>query len=327
MITVVTGASGHLGANLVRALLARGRKVRVLIHQNTRGVEGLNVECVRGDVLAPDSLIRCFEGADVVYHCAGKISLSGFDPPSSLETNTAGSRHVARACMKAGVTRLVHFSSVHALSEKPFDRPLTEENDLCRKEESFLPYSLSKAEGENAILNAVAEGLDAVILNPSAILGPHDYALSPMGETVRDLAEGRFPALIDGFYNYVDVRDVSEAALAAEARGRKGERYLVGGHRLSLRDLAEMIAEITGTRAPRWTCPMWLARGAAHLSTNWNRIRGRRPKFTPASLRVLQGNSHLDCSKAAAELGHAPRPMLETLADTLAWQRKAGVLK
>ncbi|MFH1017678.1 MAG: NAD-dependent epimerase/dehydratase family protein [Pseudomonadota bacterium] len=327
MLTAVTGASGHLGANLVRVLLARGRKVRVLIHRDTRGVRGLDVEQVRGDVLDPGSLWAVVEGAAVVYHCAGKVSVTGFERISSLEVNSTGPGNIAQVCLKAGVRRLIHISSVHALSDLPLDRPITEENGFCREDGRPLPYSLSKTAGERAILDSVRDGLDAVILNPSAIIGPHDYALSLVGETIRDLAVGRLPAVIPGVYDFVDVRDVVATALASEIQGRCGERYLIGGHRLTVRELAVLVEEITGTRAPRLTCPMWLARAVAPFPTLWSRITGRRPKFTGASLRVLRGNSRFDCSKAQKELGHAPRPMRQTLVDTIAWQRDAGMLR
>jgi dihydroflavonol-4-reductase len=234
---------------------------------------------------------------------------------------------VAYACLKTGVKRLIHFSSIHALSEEPQDRPMTEKNGLCRTEERPAQYGLSKAAGEREILNAAASGLDAVILNPTGIVGPHDYRLSHMGETIRDMATGRLPALVPGGYDFVDVRDVVNAALAAEKRGRSGERYLIGGHRLTVRELAVLVAEISGTREPRWTCPMWLARAVAPLPTLVSRITGARPKFTSASLKVLRGNSQVDCGKASAELGYAPRPFRKTLAETIDWQKEAGLLK
>jgi dihydroflavonol-4-reductase len=327
VITVVTGASGHFGANLTRALLAAGRKVRVVIHRDTRGVDGLPVERVWGDVCDPALLREALTGAETVYHCAGKISLTGVRRRELFEVNVLGPRNVARACIENKVRRLIHVSSCHALSEHPLDRSISEANGLCCESERPLPYGLSKARGEREILDAVAEGLDAVIVNPSALVGPHDYKLSSMGETVRDLARGHFPALVPGTYDYVDVRDVVAAAIAAEVRGRRGERYLIGGHRLTVRDLALLVGEVTGTPAPRRTCPMWAARVAAPFFEFGSLLMGRRPNFSRASLRVLRSNSTLDISKAVSELGHHPRPIRETLADTVAWQKEAGVLK
>lgn len=322
MTTVVTGASGFLGGNLVRALLAEGRKVRVLIHKNTRSLEGLDVERCTGDLRDPDSLKKAFRGTSVVYHAAAKIAVTRFGRKSIFETNALGTANVARACLDSGVSRLVAFSSCHALSEHPLDRPVTEQNGLCRSDERPLPYSSSKAAAECEILSAVEKGLDAVILNPTALVGPHDYEPSQIGEAVLDLARGRYPAMVEGAYDFVDVRDVAATALRAERIGRRGERYLVSGRRLTLNELAEEVAVASGTPPPSWTCPMWLARGAAPFSTVWGTLTGRRPKFTGASLQVLRGNSRFDGSKARAELDHRPRPIRATLEDTVAWYRE-----
>lgn len=326
MLTVVTGASGHIGCNLVRELLSRGRRVRVLVRKDLRGIEGLEVEQVVGDVLDPGSLAKAFAGAEVVFHCAANISVDGSQGQPLLEVNVKGPRNVARACLDGGVRRLIHFSSLHAISESPRDRAITEENDLCTDDEHALPYSLSKAAGELEILAAVGQGLDAVIVNPSGVIGPHDYKLSHMGETVRDLATGRLPALIPGGYDFVDVRDVVTATIAAEEMGRTGERYLLTGHYVTVRELAGLVHDVTGQPIPSWICPMWLARAAAPFSSMWGRMRCVRPKFTGSSLQVLRGNGNADHGKATRELAHSPRPTSETIRDTIAWQKKAGLV-
>jgi dihydroflavonol-4-reductase len=324
MLTVVTGASGHIGCNLVRALLEAGRTVRVLVRSDTRGIDGLDVEQCPGDVLDPESLHRAFAGAEVVYHCAANISVDGSVGDDQLRVNAEGPANVAAACLKAGVKKLIHFSSLHAISEFPRDAAITEENGLVKPSENPLPYSRTKALGEEAIQAAVGQGLHAVVLNPSGVIGGHDYKVSHMGETIRDLATGKFPALIPGGYDFVDVRDVVKAALAAEERGRSGERYLITGHYLSVVDLAGIVADVTGRKAPGWVCPMWLARFAAPFSVAWGKLSGKRPKFTGASLQVLRSNGQADHSKATRELGHSPTPAKESVAAVVAWQREAG---
>jgi len=150
---------------------------------------------------------------------------------------------------------------------------------------------------------------------------------SAMGQVLIDLHKGRLPALISGAgFNWVDVRDVVHAALLAECRGRKGERYLLAGHWLSLVDLARLWARVSGAEIPRWTVPMALARVAAPLAVGWARVRGRRPLFTPDSLRVLRHHRRVSTAQANAELGHNARPLEETLRDTYEWFRQTGML-
>ncbi len=324
MLVLVTGASGHIGCNLIRVLLEQGHEVRALVRSDVRGIEGLTVEQVPGDVLDPDSLDQACAGAEVVFHCAANISVDGSVGDDQLRVNAEGPRNVAEACLKAGVRKLIHFSSLHAISEYPRDQAITEENGLVKPAENPLPYSRTKALGEEAIQAAVARGLDAVVLNPSGVIGGHDYKVSHMGETIRDLATGKFPALIPGGYDFVDVRDVVKAALAAVEQGRSGERYLITGHYLSVVELAGIVAAVTGRKAPGWVCPMWLARFAAPFSVTWGRLTGKRAKFTSASLQVLRSNGQADHAKATEELGHSPYPAQESVAAVVAWQREAG---
>ncbi len=324
MLTLVTGAAGHVGANLVRELLARGRTVRVLVKSDTRGFDGLPVERVTGDITKPETLEPAFAGVSVCFHTAAFISVDGRDHKDLYRVNIEGTRNIVNACRKAGA-RLIHFSSIHALSEFPLDQPVDESRPLAI-EDGTLAYSRTKAVGEKVVLDAVAEGLDAVILNPTGIVGPHDYKLSHMGETVRDLAARKLPALIPGAYDFVDVRDVVAGALAAEARGKTGERYVVSGHYVTVRELAESVHRVTGARPPKLTCPMWLARMVAPPVTWFSLMAGVRPKFTSSSLAVLRSNGRTTCAKARADLGYEPRPLDETVSATVEWLRGAKFL-
>jgi len=321
VLTLVTGASGLVGSNLVRELLARGRKVRALVREDTRGLDGLDVEQVQGDLLDPPSLERAFLGIDVVYHSAALISLDSRDVDRLHETNVVGCGNAMDAALNSGVARLVHFSSIHAFSEFPVDAPIDETRPFLTRNEG-IPYSHTKVGGQNAVQNAIERGLDAVVVNPTGIIGPYDFKLSPMGEVIRDLATGRLPALIPGGYNFVDVRDVVTSAISAETAGRTGECYILGGHFVTVKELAAVVEEVSGRPAPRLTCPMWLARFAAPFVETWGHMVGSRPKFTSASLQVLRSNGKVDISKAARQLGHSPRPLRKTVADTLAWQRE-----
>ncbi len=325
MTTFVTGASGHIGGNLIRALLAEGRKVRVLVRDDTRAIDGLDVEQVRGDILKPATLASAIQGSDVVYHLAGHISVAG-DPGGLMQrTNTDGTRNVVTACLESGVRRLVHFSSIHALSGRPIDE-VVDENKPLAESGDIIAYDRTKALGEREILAGVDKGLDAVTVNPGGVIGPHDYKPSPMGEVVLDLCRGDMPALLNGGFSWVDVRDVVQGALAAEKKGRMGERYLLTGHWLPLTDLGNIVAQVSGVRRPRFISPMWLAMTGAPFVTAFSRLTGKRPRFTLESLKVLRNHRHVSHQKAKDELGFSPRPTIETISDTVEWFKQAGVL-
>ena len=318
MTVVVTGASGHVGANLVRALLAQGRKVRAVVRDEAAALEGLDVERVEADVTDIDTLRAAFVDAELVYHLAACISIVGPKGGEVHAVNVEGPRNVAQVCLEQGVRRLVHFSSVHAFEQGPCDVPLDETNPLVPP--TALAYDASKAEGVRVIEEAVAEGLDAVIVHPTGVLGPHDYRGSRMGIVLKKLYEGRLPGLVRGGFNWVDVRDVVAGAMAAEAHGRTGERYLLSGHYATMIELAALVAEHSARPAPGFISPMWLAKAGAPFSTLWARVMGAEPLFTNEALHaVITGNPDVRHDKASAELGYEPRPLSETIRDTLAW--------
>jgi dihydroflavonol-4-reductase len=323
-LVVVTGASGHVGACLVRALLAQGRRVRAVIHQSTAGVDGLPVEIVRADVRDAGGIAAALAGAGTVFHLAAKISIGG-DPVALVNAiNVEGPRNVVAACRAAGVGRLVHFSSIEAFAPVASGSTLDESSPPTKPGVKGRGiYGIAKAAGEAVVRDAIAAGLDAVILYPSAIIGPHDYQVSAMGRVLRALAAGRMPALVAGAsFDFVDVRDVAAAALAAEARGQRGEGYLVTGTYLSFVELARRWAEVTGRPAPRWAAPMWLARLAAPFAPLVAGLRGRRPLFTTDALAVLRTSHPVNRRKAELALGYRPRAIEETLRDT--WEFLRG---
>ncbi len=326
MRTAVTGASGHLGANIVRALLAEGREVRALVRNDRRALAGLDVEQVNGDIFNPDSLCRLTRGVETVFHLAGRISIVGPEGGLVERTNVVGVRNVIDSCLKNGVRRLVHVSSIHAFSAYPKDLTIDESRALALGPHS-MPYDRSKAQGQLAVLEAARKGLDAVIVNPAAVIGPFDYKPSRMGQVLLDISLRRLPALIDGGYDWVDARDVASGAIAAEKMGCQGECYLLSGHWVHIRDVSAMIRSLTGRKTPMWATPMWLALPASYASLAWGRLRGVVPKFTPAAVRTLQGHRLISHAKATEKLGFRPRPFEETVRDTLEWFGRAGMLE
>ena len=268
---------------------------------------------------------KALSGAEVVYHLAARISVTG-DPDGMVrKINVEGTRNVANACLRDGVRRLVHFSSIHAFRQRPLDQPLDETRAPAQTPRSPA-YDRSKAAGEQEVLAAVSAGLDAVIVNPSGVLGPHDYRPSRMGAVFLGLYRRRFPAMVEGGFNWVDVRDVVRSAIAAEKKGRRGERYLLAGRWVAIPDLARQFGEVSGARIPPWVSPMWMARIGAPFVSTVSRITRTTPLFTSESLEALRSNRDVRRDKAERELGHASRPIRETLADTFEWFRQANML-
>jgi nucleoside-diphosphate-sugar epimerase len=325
MTIVVTGASGHVGANMIRILLARGERVRALVHYDWRALEGLDVEVVHGDICDSDLLRPAFRGADVVYHTAAHISILMSEWAHLEAVNVCGVRNVVDACLRCGVRRLVHFSSIEAFSDEP-PGAIIDETRPMNGGPGGLPYARSKAAGEEAVRNGISRGLDAVIVNPTAIIGPHDYRGGPMSEALLRLANGSLPFLVEGGFNWVDVRDVCEGAIKAAEAAPPAAQYILGGHWISLRELAALLEEITGAPAPRWTVPMGLARLGAPFITAYSHLTGRRALYTSASLRPVRGYRRVSHARATRDLGYRPRPFPETMADTVRWLEEGGYL-
>ena len=316
-LVVVTGAAGFVGNVLVRELLARGARVRAVLNQRTAPLEGLDVEVVRADVREPDTLRAALEGADLVFHTVAIISLLGEQGGLVPAINVQGARNTAEAALEAGVRRFVHFSSVHAFDLDDRGEPITERSP--RPGPRHAAYDRSKLAGERAVREVFDRGLDGVVLHPSGVIGPWDWRPSPMGTVLVDLAARRIPMLIGGGFDWVDVRDVVEGALLAAERGGAGEGYILSGAWCSIQELGRRVEAITGTKPPRFTCPMWLARAGGPFVDLWAKLGGT-PPYTSEYLSPLRGAKLLSHDKAREQLGYAPRPLEESLRDLYAWR-------
>ena len=322
MRCAVTGASGHSGANLLRALLAAEHSPRALVRQDTRAIDGLDVERASADLSDVDALTRAFEDMEVVFHLAAAISLDG-DPDGHVsQSNVVGTQNVIEACRRSNVRRLVHFSSVHAL-DPGRSILVTEDNPLASEGSA---YTRTKAEAESAVLGAATETLETVVISPSGIIGPEDHKPSPMGKTLAAIFRGRLPAVVDGGFDWVDVRDVADAAIRAAEVGKSGERYIVSGHYLDLPALGQMAAEVAEVRPPLFVFPIQLAMVAAGPTTRVCRLLKVDSPFTRESLEVLSLGHRYSHAKASEALGYRARPIEETLRDTFAWWRDSQKL-
>jgi dihydroflavonol-4-reductase len=321
----VTGASGLLGGNLVRELLAQRCRVRALIHQDDRAVCGLDLETARADLADPASLESAFEGVDVVYHLASLITLRTDNWDELQRVNVLGTRNVVDACLRCGVKRLVYFGSTHSRQPEPFDRPLDEDRPLVTAP-LFPPYDRSKALAEIEVREGLERGLDAIIILPSAILGPYDFRPSYIGEALQLMQRGGLPVLTTGGYSWVDARDVAAGAIRAAEVAATGSCYILSGHWLSIHEVAVRAARISGRRAPRLVVPLWLAGLGLPILEKLATLRGSQPLYTSAMLSALRSNRLITHARASRDLGYSPRPFLETLTDALAWFAGQGTV-
>jgi dihydroflavonol-4-reductase len=323
---VVTGASGLLGSNLVRALLEEGYRVRCVVHRDHRSIDGLDVEVVQGDVRNEESLLKAFKSAQIVYHLAGEISLEMNNWSKIEAINVIGVRNVVNACLACRVDRLVHFSSIHAMEQRPLNVPLDESRARVVKDDS-VPYDWSKAAGEIEVRRGIAEGLDAVIINPTGVLGPYDFKPSFFGEGILWMAKGVLPILVNSGFNWVDARDVACGAIKAAQTAPTGSNYLLGGHWRSLVDIGNIVSDLTGIHPPFLSVPLWLAYLGVPVMSAFSRITKQRNIFTCVTLHSLKSNRNIKHDLASQELDYHPRLFQETLADVLTWFSLNGYLK
>jgi dihydroflavonol-4-reductase len=323
MDVAVTGASGHVGSALIRELINRGHRVKVLIHHDTKGVDGVKVESVRGDMLDVKSLSELCRDAEVVFHLAARISIGGNSKADLFDTNVEGTRNIIHCCADMGVKRLVHFSSIHAFRNSPVDEPLDESWPAIGS--SRFIYDWSKAEGEKLVIDATSQGLDAVVINPTAIIGPFDYKPSYLGMALIKIYLNKLPMLVPGGYNWVDVRDVANGAITAAMHGRKGEKYLLSGQYLTLKELSGIIQKVTGNKTPKFICPTPVAKLGVPFINVIAKLRKEHPLYTSESLDILlECNKHIQNAKARRELDYNPRPIEATISDTIEWYKSNG---
>lgn len=316
---LVTGATGHIGNVLVRKLLGRGEKVRALIPagENRDPLRGLDVEAVEGDVLNLDSLFEPMRGIKGIFHLAGVISIMPGPNPRLRKVNVDGTKNLLRAAKESGVDKVVYTSSIHAIQR--VEEGVIDENIPYDMNNPYGAYDRSKAEATLEVLNAAQTGLDAVVACPTGVIGPHDYRGSMMGAVIHDAAIAKPSFYVDGAYDFVDVRDVADGLINAARQGKRGESYILSGHKISVRYLLETVREITGRGFFQMKIPFDLAKFAALFTPMYYSMARVTPRFTPYSLEVLKSNSNISHAKASKELGYKPRSIYESISDTVKW--------
>lgn len=323
--TLVTGATGFVGSRLVALLARSGGEVRALARpsSDTRALEGLPVAIVRGDLRDPASLRDACHGVQRVFHVAADYRLWAPDPQVIYDSNVAGTENLLRAAAAARVERVVYTSTVATIA---VDRPggLATEATEATLDEMVGHYKRSKLLAEQAVRRAATEGLPVVIVNPTTPVGPGDWKPTPTGQIIVDALRGRMPAYIDTGLNVVDVDDVAAGHVLAAERGRVGERYLLGGRNMTLKEILDAIARITGRAAPRVRLPYSVALVAGHVSEAVARLTGNRPAVPLDGVRMARHRMFVDASKATRELGFAPGSVEAALARAVEWYRSHG---
>jgi dihydroflavonol-4-reductase len=325
---LVTGATGFVGSAVARVLEARGHALRLLVRpgSNRRNLAGLAGEPAEGDLTDGASLARAVADCGTVVHVAADYRIWVPDPEAMIRANVGGTLALMRAAQEARVGRVVYCSSVAALGLTKDGSPADETTDVT--EEAIVGvYKKSKYRAEQAVLDMVRQhGLPAVIVNPSTPVGPRDIRPTPTGKMVADAAAGRMPAYIDTGLNIVHVDDVAEGHALALERGTVGEKYILGGENLFLRDLLALIATVTGRRAPRLKLRhdmLWpLAIGMEATA----RLTGVPPMVSRDHLKMARKRMFFSSAKAIAELGYQPRPARAAVEDAVAWFRANGMV-
>jgi len=318
---LVTGATGFIGGALAQKLAARGHSVRALVRRHTDAslLESMGVEVVRGDLLDRGSLEKAVDGVEGVFHAAAIYAYWSKDPAELYRVNAGGTAALFGAAKQAGVRRAVYTSTVATLNW-PGKGRLADESSIARLDDLPGHYKRSKFLGEQSALELGGNGFDVVVVNPTAPFGPGDSRPTPTGRIIVEFLRRRYPGYVNTGLNVCDVDDVAEGHVAAFERGRAGERYILGGANVTLREVYDTLGRVTGLRRRPVRVPWLLAYAAGVVDSIYaGAIRGREPYVPVEGLRVARHPMYVDCAKATRELGLKVRPVEETLGRAARW--------
>jgi dihydroflavonol-4-reductase len=325
---LVTGATGFVGAAVARALLAEGWQVRTLVRggSDRRNLATLAVEPVVGDLTDAASLERAVTGCEAVFHVAADYRLWAPQPQVLYRTNVEGTGNLLDVARRVGVQRVVYTSSVATVGLPADGRPGREDTAVSLTD-MIGHYKRSKFLAEERAREAASHGVPVVIVNPSTPIGPGDVKPTPTGQIVLDAARGRTPAYVDTGLNIVHVDDVAAGHLLAFHRGRIGERYILGGEDMTLRQILTLIAQLVGRAPPRIRLPHGAVLPVAYVAELYARLTGRPTRVTVEGVRMARKRMFFSSDKAVRELGYGWRPPTEAFADALRWFREQGYLE
>ena len=327
-LALITGGSGHVGANLSRELINQGYKVRCIdFDRDYRAFENLDIELVKGDITDKDSLKPAFKDVEIVFHTAAFISLDKRYKNQIRKINVEGTKNVCEASVDANIKKLVHFSSIDAFQREPMDEPLYESRSLVSDAKS-IPYDLSKADGQRIVLDFTKNFLDASIIHPTSIMGPNDFKPGLNCQSMIDIANQKRLLNITFGYNYVDVRDLSKTAINCSIKGANGQNYLVGGEFLMFPEIAKMIGELLDRRTLIAALPI----SSMYFNVPYEIVKSRFTKkprlMTIDTIHTIKtAHKLIPCTLAKNELGHKNRPFIETITDTINFFIDRGLIK
>jgi dihydroflavonol-4-reductase len=325
--TLVTGAAGFLGSHVARQLVARGEEVRVLLRASSsnRAISDLSLEYVTGDLRDVGSLERAMAGMRRVFHVAADYRLWAKRPQDIYDSNVGGTRNLLAAAKKAGIEQLIYTSTVATIA---VDRPqLPNEFTDSNLGEMVGHYKRSKWMAEQEVLKAAKEGLPAIVAMPTTPVGPWDWKPTPTGKIIVDFLNGKMPGYVETGLNFVGVEECAAGHLLVSEKGRIGERYLLGAENLTLKQLLDTLAKITGLAAPSMKIPHGVALGVAYVESAFSRLIGKEPQIPVEGVKIAQHMMFVDCSRAKKELGFAPGPVAAALERAVRWYQANGYVK
>ena len=325
---LITGGSGHVGANLVRELTKKNFKIKCIdFDRDHRAFEGYDVELIKGNIANIESINAAFKDVDVVFHTAALISLVRKDKDIIRSVNVVGTKNVCELSLKHNVKKLIHFSSVDAFVREPLDKALLEDRPLVT-DPNAVPYDLSKADAQRIVYDYCEKGLDASIIHPSGIFGPNDFKPSLFGQEFINIANGKRSYTVNVGYDYVDVRDLCTTAINCVEKGESKQNYIVGGNYIDFVGIGEMMSKKLNKQLIKGTLPFFFA----YLSLPSSYLKAlffNKPRSaTIDSIHTVKVQNKLIPSKLAKEiLSHRPRPVDETINDTVEFFQKRGLIK
>jgi dihydroflavonol-4-reductase len=325
--TLVTGAAGFLGSHVARQLVARGEEVRVLLRASSsnRAISDLSLEYVTGDLRDVGSLERAMAGMRRVFHVAADYRLWARHPRDIYDSNVGGTRNLLAAARKAGIEQLIYTSTVATIA---VDRPqLPNEFTDSNLGEMVGHYKRSKWMAEQEVLKAAKEGLPAIVAMPTTPVGPWDWKPTPTGKIILDFLNGKMPGYVETGLNFVGVEECAAGHLLVSEKGRIGERYLLGAENLTLKQLLDTLAKITGLAAPSMKIPHGVALGVAYVESAFSRLIGKEPQIPVEGVKIAQHMMFVDCSRAKKELGFAPGPVAAALERSVRWYQANDYVK
>jgi dihydroflavonol-4-reductase len=329
MTTLVTGATGFVGSHIARQLVNQGHAVRIFCRppskktSNADILADLPVERAEGDLRDAASIERAMRGVRRVFHVAADYRLWSAHPEEIYESNVDGTRRLLDVARRAGVERIVYTSTVATIAV-PRKNGLPDESTQSSVEEMIGHYKRSKFEAEQCAMRSAEAGLPVVIVNPTTPVGPGDWKPTPTGKIIVDFLNGRMPGYVDTGLNFVPVEDCAAGHLLAAERGRTGERYILGGRNLTLKDMLDRLAAISGLPAPRWKFPHALAYAAACVDTLISGALRREPQIPLEGVRMARHKMFVDASKATRDLGFTPGPIEGALERAVRWYEANG---